>query len=329
MRSAEQTDGPALVVALNLEWDDLRLERAALAEVGAELVRLDECKESQRERVVALLSAGARVTADDLEAYPRLKIVSEFGTGWDAIDTKAARKLGIAVTNVAGYCTEEVADHTLALGLSLVRRLDTLRRQAFAGDWVRIETGALSRCADLSWGVIGFGRIGRAVARRAEAFGFSVSWADPQPPDPAATPHAGSVQLDELLARADVISLHAARTRQDDHMLDRRRLSLMKPTAYLVNTGRGAFIDEEALADALDAGALAGAALDVMTDEPPHPSNRLLCHPLTLITPHMAWYSDRAETELRGRGIGAVVDVLSGRRPADLVPELRTPDAGA
>ena len=103
----------------------------------------------------------------------------------------------------------------------------------------------------------------------------------------------------------------------------------MKPAAYLVNVARGAFVDEEALADALDAGTLAGAALDVMTDEPPHRSDRLLGHGRTLVTPHVAWYSDRAESELRVRGIRAVLDVLSGRQPADLVPELRPPDTRA
>ena len=105
-------------------------------------------------------------------------------------------------------------------------------------------------------------------------------------------------------------------------MLDRRRLSLLGPTGYLINVARGAFIDEDALADLLDSGGLAGAALDVLTDEPPGPSNRLLRHPRTLVTPHVAWYSDRAEVELRTRGIGAVVDVLSDGQPSDLVPEL-------
>jgi phosphoglycerate dehydrogenase-like enzyme len=118
------------------------------------------------------------------------------------------------------------------------------------------------------------------------------------------------------------VSIHAARTGRDDHMLDRQRLSLLKPTAYLVNVARGAFIDEDALADALDAGRLAGAALDVLTEEPPDPANRLLAHPQALVTPHSAWSSDSALAELRARGIGAVVDVLSGRRPADLVREL-------
>jgi phosphoglycerate dehydrogenase-like enzyme len=171
--------------------------------------------------------------------------------------------------------------------------------------------------------VIGFGRIGQAVARRASAFGFTMCAHDPvlsdeQVAERGATPAA----LEELLARADVVSIHAARTGQDDHMLDRERLTLLKPTAYLVNVARGAFIDEDALADALDAGRLAGAALDVLTDEPPDLSNRLLHHPRVIATPHSAWYSDSALAELRARGIGAVVDVLSGRRPTDLVPEL-------
>ena len=314
-------DSP-LVIALNLEWGDLALEQAALAPLGVDLIRLEDLQESQRPRVVALLSEGARVTAEDLQRYPQLKVVSEFGTGYDGIDLETARRLGIAVANVAGYCTEEVADHTLAVGLSLLRRLDPLRQQALDGDWIQVHTGPVRRCADLTWCVIGFGRIGRAVARRARAFGFSVRAFDPHlAAEEISRQGARPTQLDELLTEADVVSIHALRTGNDDKMLDRRRLSLLKRSAYVVNVARGAFIDEDALADALDAGKLAGAALDVLTDEPPGPSNRLLRHPRTLVTPHIAWYSDRAVSELRSRGIRAVVDVLSGRRPADLVPE--------
>jgi D-3-phosphoglycerate dehydrogenase / 2-oxoglutarate reductase len=329
MRSADEPSSgrsAALVVALNLEWDDLEREQAALAQVGAQLIRFDQLEENSQSRVVALLSEGARVTAADLRRYSRLEIVSEFGTGYDAIDVAAARQLGIAVTNVAGYCTEEVADHTLALALTLVRRLESLAQQAQDGRWWGIDTGSVQRCADMNWGVIGFGRIGRAVARRARSFGFSVDAFDPQLGEDEVKRHgARSVSLEELLGRADVVSIHAVRTGLHDNMLGRRQLSLMKPTAYLVNAARGAFIDEEALAEALDAGALAGAALDVLTHEPPDVSDRLLRHPRTLVTPHVAWYSDRAESELRERGIRAVVDVLSGREPADLVPELRAP----
>lgn len=315
--------GSSLVVALNLEWDDLRPERSALATVGAELVTLDELHPANHANVVALLSGGASVTAEDLRRYPALKIVSEFGTGYDAIDIGAARQLGIAVTNVAGYCTEEVADHTLALGLSLARRLDPLRRRALDSDWTTLDTGHVRRCADCTWGVIGFGRIGQAVARRAHGFGFSVCAYDPHlAAQEVRRRGARPSPLEELLREADIVSIHAARTGQDDRMLDRRRLSLLKPTAYLVNVARGAFIDEAALADLLDSGALAGAALDVLSHEPPNPSNRLLRHPRTIVTPHAAWYSDRAEAELRRRGIAAVLDVLSDRPPADLVAEL-------
>jgi D-3-phosphoglycerate dehydrogenase / 2-oxoglutarate reductase len=315
--------GTRLAVALNLEWDDLGPETEALAAVGAEVVRLDQLQEEQLASVVALLSEGATVTASDLHRYPQLKIVSEFGTGYDGIDVEAARRGGVAVTNVAGYCTEEVADHTLALALSLVRRLESLSRQAEGGSWAQVDTGSVRRCADSCWGVIGFGRIGQAVARRARGFGFSVSAYDACLSDRVISDRgARPASLEQLLSHADVVSIHAARTGQADQMLDRRRLSLLKPTAYLINVARGAFADEVALADALDAGALAGAALDVFADEPPDPSNRLLRHPRTLVTPHVAYYSDSAEVELRARGIAAVVDVLSGRTPVDLVPEL-------
>ena len=313
-----------LVVPLNLEWLDMSFEQAALDAVDAKLVRLDRLQESQYEQVVGLLSGGATVTEDDLRRYPQLRIVSEFGTGYDGIDLDTARELGVVVTNVAGYCTEEVADHTLALGLTLARRLEALRHQALEGNWSTVEVGPVRRFADSIWGVIGFGRIGQAVARRAQGFGFTVCAHDPELGEQWIADHgARPLDLEALLREADILSIHAARTGRDDGMLDRRRLSLLKPGAYLVNVARGAFVDEDALADALDAGKLAGAALDVLGDEPPDPSNRLLRHPKVLVTPHAAWYSERADSELRARGIGAVVDVLSGKAPADVVAELR------
>lgn len=313
-----------LAIAVDLDWEDLEPEQAALSAAGAQLIRLDELQDAQLDDVVAVLSAGVTITGEDLRRYPNLKIVSEFATGYDAVDLDTARELGIAVTNVAGYCTEEVADHTLALALTLVRRLDSLRAQAGAGRWIGVDLGTVRRSADSIWGVIGFGRIGQAVARRARGFGFAIRAYDPQLPDDEIAAHgARPATLDELLEESDIVSIHAARTGRDDQMLDRGRLALLKPTAYLISVARGAFIDEEAIADALDAGALAGAAFDVLIDEPPDPANRLLHHPRALVTPHAAWYSDAAEAELRARGIAAVVDVLRGRQPADLVAELR------
>jgi D-3-phosphoglycerate dehydrogenase len=314
-----------LVLALDLEWEDLGPEEAALAVLGAQLVRPNELQDVQLEDVVALITEGVSLRRDDLTRYPKLKVVSLLATGYDTVDLEAAGELGIVVTNVGGYCTDEVADHTLALALSLVRRLDSLRNQALEGRWIGVDLGSVRRSAESIWGVIGFGRIGQAVARRAAAFGFSVWAYDAQlSAERVAQAGARPAQLEELLAEADIVSVHAARIPgRDDRMLDRRRLGLLRPSAYLVNVARGAFIDEDALADALDAGRLAGAALDVLTEEPPDPSNRLVAHPRTIITPHAAWYSDSAEAELRARGIGAVVDALSGKTPADLVPELR------
>lgn len=314
-----------LAVALDLDWDDLGPEQAVLSAVDVRLLVPDELRDDQLERVVALLTAGGiNIDGDFMRRYPNLRIVAIFATGYDAVDLDAARELGVAVTNVGGYCTEEVADHTLALALTLVRQLDSLRAQASQGRWLRVEFDSLRRSANSIWGVVGFGRIGRAVARRAAGFGFAVWACDPQLADAAIGANgARPAALDELLHEADVISVHAARTGHDDQMLDRRRLALLKPTAYLISVARGAFIDEDAIADALDAGQLAGAAFDVLADEPPDPGNRLVGHARTIITPHAAWYSDAAEAELRARGIGNVIDVLSDTQPADLVPELR------
>ena len=314
----------ALAIAIDLEWDDdLALERAALAPLNVAVVPMPELRDSDAMSVVALLTAGSRVTGDDMRRYPGLQVVSEFGTGYDGIDLDAAREIGIAVTNVAGYCTDEVADHTLALALNLARRIESLSEQARGGAWARVDTGSVRRSRDSTWGIIGFGRIGQAVARRAAAFGFAVRAHDPHVTDLEVRRHgAEPMALEDLLRSADVVSVNASRTGREDHMLDRRRLSLLKPTAYLINVARGALIDEVALADALDRGALAAAALDVLVDEPPASDDRLLRHPRVLVTPHSAWYSDAAVLELRTRGIAAVVDVLSGRRPADLVPEL-------
>ena len=313
-----------LAVAIDLEWDDdFAVERAALAPLSVAVIPKPELRDGQTRSVVALLTAGARITGEDIRYFPRLRVISEFGTGYDGIDLDAARESGVAVTNVAGYCTDEVADHTLALALNLTRRIETLADQARRGRWARIDTGSVHRSRDSTWGIIGFGRIGQAVARRATAFGFAVRAFDPHVAEAEVRRHgAEPTALDDLLRSADVLSINASRTGREDRMLDRRRLSLLKPTANLINVARGELIDEVALVDALDRGALAGAALDVLADEPPAKDDRLVRHPRVLVTPHSAWYSDAAALELRTRGIGAVVDVLSGQRPADLVPEL-------
>ena len=259
----------ALAVAIDLEWDDdFAVERAALAPLSVKLVPKPQLHESQAPSVVALLTAGSHISGEDMRRYPRLRVISEFGTGYDGIDLDAAREIGIAVTNVAGYCTDEVADHTLALALNLTRRIETLSEQARSGRWARVDTGSVRRSGDSTWGIIGFGRIGQAVARRAAAFGFAVGAYDPQVAEPEVRRHgAEPMELEDLLRSTDVVSIHASRTGRDDRMLNRRRLSLLKPTAYLISVARGALIDEVALADALDRGALAGAALDVLVDD--------------------------------------------------------------
>jgi D-3-phosphoglycerate dehydrogenase len=320
---------PPLVVGLELEWQPLDLEAAALAEVGAVIEWRAPCRTEDEvlaaaRGAVGLVNEISPITRRVLEQLPDLRVVSEAGVGWDFIDVEAAAELGIWVTSVPGYCTAEVADHTLALALALVRRLPDQRELVRAGSWNSLAAGTIPRLAGSTWGIVGFGRIGQAVAARARALGFRVVALDPYVPDETfAAAGVERLGLDDLLRASDVVSLHSPRTDETVGMIGRRELSLLKPTAVLVNVARGHLIDETALVEALDAGAFVGAGLDVLVGSPPGPDHPLVHHPRAIVTPHMAWYSEGAFLELRRRAVQAVVDVLAGRRPRDPVAEPR------
>jgi D-3-phosphoglycerate dehydrogenase len=274
---------------------------------------------SRADDVVGLLVAGP-VSAADMELLPALKVIATGSVGFDHIDLAAARRHGVLVCNVPDYCIEEMADSTMALVLALVRGVVALDRTVRAGAWDDHGAGPLGRLGDTALGVIGFGRIGRAVASRALAIGMQVFAADPAV-DPDAISSAGvrPAALDELLRSCRVVTLHVPLTPQTEGVIGQRELALMPQGSFLVNTARAALVDGAALMTALETGWLAGAAVDVLSIEPPNADHPAPVHPRLIVTPHSAWYSPQSEKEVYRRSTLSVRAVLEGREPEGAV----------
>ncbi len=269
--------------------------------------------------VVGLLT-WERVRAEDFDRLPGLRVVATCSVGYDHIDLAAARERGVWVCNVPDYCIEEMADSTLALVLALLRGVVALDRTVRAGGWDDHAAGVLARIAGTRLGVVGFGRIGRAVAARATAMGMEV-WAHDPIVSNEAVVAAGAqpAKLKELLAGCHVVSLHVPLTAETTALIGARELALMPRGAYLVNTARAALVDQRALLAALESGALGGAALDVLEVEPPSADRPVPAHPRLIVTPHSAWYSADSEREVYRRAALSVRAVLEGREPAGAV----------
>lgn len=279
----------------------------------------------------ALVNIIPATTREVLAACPKLKVVSRMGVGVDSIDLEAATELGVLVCNTPGVNTTEVADHAMALLLALTRQLHGAIGTALAGRWgtdrqtVRGLQRGVRRIAGHSVGIIGFGNIGRAFATRIRGFGPSQIVAyDPYVPQFTADLHGvRMVAFDTLLAEADYISVHCAATAETRHLIDADALGKMKETALIVNTARGPIIDGAALAAALGAGQIGGAALDVTEVEPIDPADALLKAPNTLITPHLAGFSPTFLEECPARQAENVIRALTGRPPHGLAnPEV-------
>jgi D-3-phosphoglycerate dehydrogenase / 2-oxoglutarate reductase len=271
---------------------------------------------------VAALVSFAPVTGADLGRLPSLRIVATPSVGFDHVDVEAATRRGVWVCNVPDYCVEEMADHALALLLALVRGVVELDRSVRAGAWDHEAAGRLQRVSDVRLGVIGFGRIGRALANRGRVLGMSVSAHDPLlTPEEIAAAGARPATLGELLRSSTAVSIHAPLTPETRGLLGRNELELLPEGAVVVNVSRGALVDTDALLDGLASGHLGGAALDVLEVEPPSPEAPAAQAPRLVVNPHAGWYSEHAEEAVFRRASEAVRDVLAGRRPADAVNE--------
>ena len=244
----------------------------------------------------ALLVAAAPVTRAVIERAPCLRLVVTASVGFDHIDLAAAHERGIWVANVPDAATQEVASHALAMALAMIRHLPFLDRSVRRGEWTAATTGAPPRTSDATLAIIGLGRIGRTLASMARPVFGRIVGHDPAVA-PAAPPAGVEVLtgMDDAFAQADVVSLHLPLTAETRHLVDARRLGLMRPGGYLVNVSRGDLIDSGALLAALQSGLLAGAALDVLPVEPPPPDDPLVGHPRILVTPHAAYFSRHAD----------------------------------
>lgn len=260
--------------------------------------------------VDGMICGDDRVTARVIDAAPRLRVIAKWGTGIDSIDCQAARRRGVAVRNVPGAFSDPVADTVLGYVLLFARRLDAMDADVRAGRWVHLPLVSLR---EATLGVVGFGSTGRAVARRAVAFGMTTLACDIRPIEAeAATLGVRTVSLDELLAGSDFITLHADLRPESRQMIDARRLAMMRPSAVLINTARGALVDEEALTDALRGGRLAGAALDVFAEEPLPRTSPLRGLPNVRLAPHNANSSSLAASRVHEIAMRNVMQVLRG-----------------
>jgi D-3-phosphoglycerate dehydrogenase / 2-oxoglutarate reductase len=313
----------AKVVLTDYVWQSLDVERATLEGI-ANLVALQT--RNPEEFIVeaqdcdALLNTyGGPITADIIARMPRCTIIARYGIGVDTIDVAAATQAGVIVTNNPTYCIDEVAEHTMALLLACARRVDLYDRCVRAGRWDVADGRPLFRLSGRTLGLVGFGNIARRVAVQAAALGMRIVYADPYVEPGKFGDAAERMALDALLAAADFVSLHPPLTPATRGLIGDANLARMKPGAFLINCSRGPVVDTAALVRALDAGTIAGCALDTTDPEPlPHD------HPLrgrenVIITPHVAWYSEQSLVGLQAGAPSEVRRVLTGQWPVNVV----------
>jgi phosphoglycerate dehydrogenase-like enzyme len=264
------------------------------------------------EGIDAMLASTEPLTRDVL-SRTKLRAIARMGVGYDSIEIPAASELGIAVTITPGTLEESVAEHTIAMLLGLTRAIVARDREVRQGVWTRKP---LPRIAGKVFGIVGLGRIGKAVVPRVQGLGMKVIAFDPFADREFAARHNVSlVSFNELLSSADVVSLHPPTTPETFNMINRETLARMKPTAVLVNTARGAVVDEEALCEALDRGHLFGAALDVFKTEPLPTTSRLLTYDNVLVCTHMGGLDCESQIATSSLAAMCIVDLYQGRWP--------------
>lgn len=317
------------VLVTDYVFEDLEIERSVLEPLGCELVVAPGTSEDELiagvEGATAILVCYAKVTEQVIAAaaVSGCKIISRYGIGYDNIDIDAASSRDIVVTYVPDYCLGEVADHTMALLLSLARGVIDASRTVAGGEW-SVPQGRVHRLQDRRLAVIGVGGIGRRVIERAAGFGLRIVGYDPFLDD-WAVPARRATSFEEAVRDADMITLHAPMTPENHHLINAESIAAMNNSPLIVNTARGGLVDMDAAAEALDNGGLSGIGLDVAETEPPPPDHPLRNHSLAVLTPHMSFYSIEAQAELQRRAAEEVARALRGEPPDRPVnPEIGT-----
>jgi D-3-phosphoglycerate dehydrogenase len=314
-----RTTGKVLIT--DHTWPDVELERSILQQAGLQVTDAPRSDEATLSALAsdaeAIMTCFAQVTPAIIASAPDLKVIARYGVGVDNIAVDAATSRGIPVTYVPDYCVAEVAEHALGLLMALARGVVRYDRAVKQRTWDLGVAAPLRRIEGQTLGLIGCGRIGRRLADKALGLGMRVLVYDANPAAVEAAVAAGltGAALHEVVAKADFLSLHLPLTAATRGFIGESILRQMKPTACLINTARGALVDTDALARALRERWIAGAALDVLPQEPPPADNPLLDLDNIVLTPHVAFYSEESLQALRQRTARAVVDVLAGRAP--------------
>lgn len=310
---------PLVVAVAGTRFGPLTLEQEVLAPLKCRVVEgpgADDASliELCREADAVISGSIPRFTETAINGFRKCRIIARGGIGVDNIDVEAAKRRGIAVTNVPDYCIEEVSGHAMAFILFFARKLDAGVAEVRRGGWGVAPIRPIAPLKGAALGIVGIGRIGAALGRKARAFGMRLLAHDPYAPDVTFKKlRAGKVELDALLREADYVSLHAPLTPGTRGIIGREALAKMKPEAVVVNVARGELIDEEALAGALREKRIRAAGLDVLSEEPPRAGHPLVALPNCYVTPHSAWYSTAAQDDLRRKAALEVVRCLKGK----------------
>ncbi|MCZ6680730.1 MAG: C-terminal binding protein [Candidatus Poribacteria bacterium] len=316
------------VLLTDYAWPSIEPERQVLSEISAELIVAETGTEAELTDLApqadGILTTWAQVTAGVIKAAEKCKAIARCGVGVDNIDIGTATALGIVVANVPAYCIDEVSDHAMALLLACARKIATLNHHAKNRNWDREVGPPMRRIRGQTLGIIGLGKIGGTIASKAQAFGLNVIAYDPYISQQRFQAlGVKSVDLPELLAQSDFITIHTPLTAETQQMLGEEEFRQMKPTAYVINTARGDIIDTVALHKAMDEGWITGAGLDVLPQEPPDVDEPLLNLENTILTPHAAFLSNESVYDLQVSAASSVARVLTGRRPESVVnPEV-------
>ncbi len=309
------------ILVTDYQWPSLDIERELLRDLPGELIVAETGDEPELIKLApkadAILTCWKPVTPKVIDTARKCRIITRYGVGLDNIAVDHATRLGIPVTNSPTYCLDEVAEHAIGLLFALQRRIVRFDRAIRGGAYAGVAFRGMRRISGRTLGLLGYGNIGRTVARRARGVGLSLLIHDPAVG--GLDPEQGvSVSFEQLLAESDYLTLHVPLTPQTRGILGKQAIARMKPGAFLINTARGALVDPDAVLEGLEKGPLEGAALDVYPDEPPDLTHPLFQHERFIATPHSAFYSEESVQTLQRMSATQVKTLLSGGTPENI-----------